>query len=91
MRLLDPTLDAERSGGAMAPRLASLRGRTVGLLSNGKIGTSAFFARLAERLVADCGVQRVIRDEKPDMSRSAPAQVIARLRGLDAVITGLGD
>ena len=43
-RVLDPTPEKAPPAGQLAPRLATLEGKTVGFISNGKEGTKGFFA-----------------------------------------------
>ena len=45
-RVLDPTAGEAAASGQRAPRLSTLKGKTVGFISNGKVGTKGFFAHL---------------------------------------------
>src|SRR5215469_4839689 len=45
IRVLDPTNEAKLAGGQSATRPATLKGKTVGFISNGKEGTKGYFAQ----------------------------------------------
>ena len=51
-RVLDPTAEKAPPAGQLAPRLATLEGKTIGFISNGKEGTKGFFAHL-DRLLRE--------------------------------------
>jgi hypothetical protein len=72
-------------------RLESLNGCTVGLLDISKGGGSHFLDRLEQLLKEQYGVAKVLREVKPTFTKPAPADVIERLRGADAVIEALAD
>jgi len=46
LRVLDPSHESRAVGGKLAQRPASLQGKTVGLISNGKEGTKGYFTHL---------------------------------------------
>jgi len=73
------------------PRLASLKGKKIGLLDISKPGGSIFLDRLEEILRAKYGAGEILRTRKPTYTKNAPPQVIEQLRGMDAVIEGLAD
>jgi hypothetical protein len=50
IEILDPTYEEGPSDFAAAPRLATLEGMTVGIISNGKHGTGRFFDAVAHHL-----------------------------------------
>lgn len=91
LQVLDPTAEDVAIATTRAARLTSLRGRTVGLLDNGKIRVHELFNHMEAILRAEHGVTRVIRLKKPDASRPAPANVIAEMQAADAVISAVGD
>jgi hypothetical protein len=85
-------MNETRQNAAKAPpRLNTLAGKTVGLLDISKPGGSVFLDRIEELLKARYGVARVIRAATPTFTKRAPAEVIAQLRGMDAVIEALAD
>ena len=72
-------------------RLASLKGKKIGLLDISKPGGSFFLDRLEEILRAKYGAAEILRTRKPTFSKIAPTQIIEQLRGMDAVVEGLAD
>jgi hypothetical protein len=91
IRVLDPTSEAAIPAGTAAPRLATLEGKTVGLISNGKEGTRGFFRHLERLLKDDHGVGNVVLRTKSNYSAPADPHIAAEIRSWDAVISGLGD
>jgi hypothetical protein len=91
MRVLDPTAEEAAVATISAARLASLEGRTVGLLDNGKIRVRELLDHVEEMLRSQYGVAQVRRFRKPDASRPAPPEVMADLKRCDAVISAVGD
>ena len=77
--------------GRVAPRVASLAGKTVGFISNGKEGTTGFFAHLERMLREELGVAEVIRRVKSNYSAPADPDIVDELRRWHAVVTGIGD
>jgi len=76
---------------SQAERLASLRGRKIGLLDISKPGGSLFLDRLERILRERYGVAEVVRARKPTFAKKAPPPVVEQLRGMDAVIEALAD
>ena len=91
IRVLDPTHEQKAAGIAAAPRLASLAGKTVGFISNGKEGTKGFFAHLDRMLREEHGVAKVVSRTKSNYSAPADAHIAAEIRNWDAVVSGIGD
>jgi hypothetical protein len=76
---------------ARPARLASLHGKTVGLLDISKPGSGLFLDRL-ERLLRDrYHVASIVRTMKPTFARPAPPGIIEQLRAVDAVVEALAD
>lgn len=90
-RVLDPTPEKTAPLGQLAPRLASLQGRRIGLISNGKEGTKQFFAHLEELLRMEHGVADVVSRTKSNYSAPADPHIAAEIPNWDAVVTGIGD
>lgn len=91
LQVLDPTNETVPPLGQPAPRLASLAGRTVGIISNGKEGTGGFFNHL-ERVLRDrFDVAHVVRRIKSNYSAPADPDIVDELRRWQAVVTGIGD
>jgi hypothetical protein len=91
LRVLDPTNEAAPPLGEPAPRPATLAGKTVGFISNGKEGTKGFFAHLERMLRDDYGVGAVVTRVKSNFSAPADAHIAAEIPNWDAVVTGIGD
>ena len=91
LQVLDPTNETIPPVGQPAPRLASLAGKTVGFISNGKEGTKGFFAHLERMLRADFGVANVITRIKGNFSAPAEPHIAVEIPQWDAVISGIGD
>jgi hypothetical protein len=72
-------------------RLASLKGKKIGLLDISKPGGNFFLDRLEEIFKTKYGVTEIVRTRKPTYSKNAPPQIIEQLRGMDAVVEGLAD
>ncbi len=91
IRVLNPTSESEVSSLNPAPRLKSLEGKTVGLISNGKEGTVGFFAHLDRLLREHYKVADVVMRVKSNYSAPAETEIIDEARNWDLAITGLGD
>ena len=91
--LVNPLDETPRRVGHPAPRLATLAGKTIGMLDISKPGGSILLDRLERLLKERHGVARVIREVKATFSRPAPPEVIERLlgSGCHAVIEALAD
>ncbi|MBM3647863.1 MAG: hypothetical protein FJX11_08740 [Alphaproteobacteria bacterium] len=90
-RVLDPTPEKAPPIGQLAPRLGSLRGKTVGFISNGKEGTKGFFAHLDRLLREQHGVADVVMRTKSNYSAPADPHIVAEIRSWHAVVSGIGD
>ena len=91
MEILDPTHETEPIGGEAPARLDSMEGRTVGVISNGKEGTKAFFGHMADILRTEYGVAEVVQQVKQNYSAPAEAELMREAMGWDAVLSGVGD
>ena len=90
-RVLDPTTERAPPLGRLAPRLASLQGKTVGIISNGKEGTKGYFAHLSHMLKTEHGVADVVLRVKSNYSAPADPHIVDEIRQWHAVVTGIGD
>ena len=87
---VDPTAELDPSARAVLPRLASLEGKTIGLLDINKPRGDKLLDRL-ESLFNERGVA-VKRYSKPTMTRVAPLEVKQEIAAqCDAVIEALAD
>ena len=92
MRLYDPTAPRRDDPGRAPARLETLAGKVVGFIDNAKPNFNHLVDDLAERLVADYGVRRVVKRRKTSASIPAPDEVVRELADeCDLVITGSGD
>lgn len=89
--LISPMNDAVAVAGAPAPRLDSLAGKTVALLDISKPGGNWLLDRFERELLCRFGAARVIREQKPTYTKPALPELLARLRGADALIEALAD
>jgi len=88
--LLDPTGERSPASRPRLPRLASLEGRTVGLLDISKPRGDLFLDRFEERLRA--GGATVLRFRKPTFTKPAPVDLRQEIASrCDAVIEALAD
>ena len=90
-QVLDPTPEKAPPVGKLAPRLDTLKGKTIGFISNGKEGTQGFFAHLDRMLREEFGVANVIRRVKSNYSAPADLDIVDEIRRWQAVVTGIGD
>jgi len=89
--ILDPTGEVEQRVFVRPPRLGSLAGRTIGLLSDGIHTSTPFLERLGELLLVKHQVKRVILRVKPNLSLPAPKGMLDELvTEADAVVVGVG-
>ena len=91
MRVLDPTNERNSAAFEPAPRPASLRGKTIGFISNGKEGTKLYFAHLERLFREEFGVADVVWRTKVNFSAPAEAHIVDEIRNWQAVVAGVGD
>jgi hypothetical protein len=91
LQVLDPTNETAPPLGKPAPRLTSLVGKTIGIISNGKDGTKGFFAHLDRMLREQFGVAEVVLRVKSNFSAPADAHIVDEIARWHAVVTGIGD
>ena len=91
MRVLDPTHEDAVVGFALPPRLEDLRGKKVGVISNGKEGTAHFFAHVEALLRDRHGVASVAQRTKDSLSAPAGPAIMDEAATWDAAIAGVGD
>jgi hypothetical protein len=91
IRVLDPSNESRVVGGQLAARPTSLKGKTVGFISNGKEGTKGYFTHLDRMLREELGVADVIWRTKSNYSAPADAHIVDEIRKWHAVVAGVGD
>jgi hypothetical protein len=91
IRVLDPSNEMKAAGTSLAPRLASLKGKTVGIITNAKEGTKGYFTHLDRVLREEMGVADVVWRTKSNYSAPADAHIVKEMTNWHAVFTGVGD
>ncbi len=89
--VLDPSFDETPSALELPARPSTLVGATVGIISNGKAGTRAFFDHLERMLRDEWGVAEVVRRTKSNYSAPAEAALIAEAAEWAVMFAGVGD
>jgi len=92
MQLYDPTSSGAERSLARAAALASLEGKTIGILENGKLNAPEMLREVADLFVSrhGCIIHPVY--SKSNASAPAPAETLAQAaQEVDFLITGLGD
>ncbi|MEC9286149.1 MAG: hypothetical protein VYC36_09270 [Pseudomonadota bacterium] len=93
MELMDPGADGD--GGptrVTAPRLASLDGKKIGLLSNGKANAELLLRETAARFEKEHGCSVVHFIDKRNAGKPADPAYLAKLAAeADFLITAVGD
>jgi hypothetical protein len=79
------------TGVMLAPRLASLDGKTVGIITNAKEGTRGYFTHLERILRDEMGAADVVWREKSNYSAPMDAHIVQELTNWHAVFAGVGD
>lgn len=91
IEILDPTHEGGAPNFALAARLSGLKGKTVGIVSNGKYGTKPFFDAFEQSLRNDFGVAEVVRRTKSNYSAPADAEIMQEAPKWDVLVAGIGD
>lgn len=89
--VLVPTYDDAARTLETTSRLDSLEGKTVGIVSNGKLGTVGFFDAMERTLLDDYGVAEVVRTIKGNYSAPAGPDIVNAAERWHALIAGIGD
>ena len=90
IEVLDPTYGEGATAFALAGRVPSLEGKTVGIISNGKKGTRPYFASL-EKYLEEAGAAKIVWHTKSNYSAPAEASITADVENWDAAFVGIGD
>ena len=91
MKVLDPTNEMKTAGLMLAPRLASLEGLTVGIITNAKEGTKGYFTHLDRLLRDEMGAADVVWREKSNYSAPAEPPLLRDSARWHALVSGIGD
>jgi hypothetical protein len=92
-KILDPTgFDERAADTTLAPRPASLRGQTVGLLENAKPNAALLLSSVGRELQRQHGVQAAVLYTKSYFGTPTEESLILRiLHNCDFVVAGIGD
>ena len=91
IEFLDPTHENAAAGFALAPRLSTLDGTVIAIVSNGKKGTLPFFDAFERELIDHHGVAEVVRLTKGNYSTPVEAALLNDAERWNALIAGIGD
>jgi hypothetical protein len=92
LRVLNPTTGPARGRSSVAPRPASLDGKTVGVIWNGRAYGDRLLQEALDILKERYRVRDVLFREKPFLGNIAPEPLLAEMAAkADVVVTGVGD
>ena len=92
MILLNPEGTSDERRAPMAMRPGTLKGQTIGLLSNSKLNADAVLYAIGELLAERYEVKAMVHRTKPSFSLPAPEATIDELvESCDVVLAGVGD
>lgn len=91
IQILDPTHENDFAEFSLAKRLPTLEGAVVGVISNGKEGTKAFFDAFEHELIHTHGVKQVVQRVKSNYSAPADPHLLEEVKEWDALVAGIGD
>ena len=92
LKVLNPTAGPARGTSGVAPRLATLDGKTLGVIWNGRAYGDRILSEVLELLKQRYRVRDVLFREKPFLGNIAPEPLLAEIAArADAAITGVGD
>jgi len=90
--VFDPTDGPVAKAFTPAVRPASLAGKVIGILDNGKAKSDLLLGEIRKLLRSEARVADVVMVRKPSAYRPAPDEQLDDLsRRVDAVVTGIGD
>jgi hypothetical protein len=91
IRVLSPVVDSKVSQSAPLPLPATLAGKQLGFLDNTKANFELLLRHLEALLRERGALASAVHERKVNSSTPAPAEVLARLRQVDLVVTGSAD
>lgn len=91
IKFLDPTYKELESYLRVAPRLKSLKGTVIAIISNGKRGTRPFFDFLESELRQHHSVAEIIRITKSNYSTPVDKSLLTDSDRWNGIISGIGD
>jgi hypothetical protein len=91
LELLSPEGAVAPTPAAVAPAVASLSGRSIAVLDNGKPNARALLTGIAERLAARTGAEVSIVAAKATAAEPAEPDILRQLEAAHVVVTGSAD
>ena len=91
IEVLDPTHEDQQGSFVLAPRLDTLEGRTIAVISNGKKGTRPFFDAYERLMQEQFQVAEVVRLTKSNYSAPVETALLTDAERWDALVAGIGD
>ena len=91
IEFLDPTHENHSGEFTLAPRLSTLEGAVVAIVSNGKKGSVPFFDAFEQALVETYGAAEVVRITKSNYSTPIDASLLGKAERWNALVAGIGD
>ena len=90
IRLYDPTAEPRAIDAKLAPRLADLSGKRIGILDNGKANAGILMLAVAKVLQERYGAGEIIKRNKPVAGPPAP-EILEALAQCDLALVGSAD
>jgi hypothetical protein len=90
IKLYDPTAPARIVAVPLAPRLASLAGKRIGILDNGKANAGTLMLAVAAHLQQRHGAGEIVKRNKPVAGPPKP-EVVDALAECDLALVGSAD
>ena len=91
IEFLDPTHESATAEFKPAPRLRSLKGKTLAIISNGKRSTKPFFDAVEREFRDRHAVAEVARLTKNNYSAPVEAELLRAAEKWQVLIAGVGD
>jgi hypothetical protein len=90
IRLYDPTAEPRHIDAKLAPRLATLEGKRIGILDNSKANAGTLMLAVARTLQERYGAGEIVKRDKPVAGPPTP-QVLDALAECDLALVGSAD
>ncbi len=91
LEVLSPRGELQKVDSRPAPRLGSLRGKTIGIIDNKKAGARPFLERVKTLLVRDHPDVKFVDLSKQFNEQYRIKNYLDQLRGIEAAIYSTGD
>jgi hypothetical protein len=90
IRLYDPTAEPRAVPAQLAPRLATLEGKRIGILDNSKANAGVLMLAVAKTLQERYGAGEIVKRNKP-VAGPPSAQILDDLSKCDLALVGSSD